>query len=143
VAEVQTGLETLARHQARGDSSVMGVWNRQSGEFLGEVGVYHLDRGAALGEVGYWLRAGAQGHGYATEALGALLGYARSELGVQRFEAHIAADNTPSRRVVERLGFLKAAQRTSAPWWASVDVGAVLIYVLQDTSTHALPSRPD
>jgi RimJ/RimL family protein N-acetyltransferase len=130
-AEVRSGLQILERHQAHGDSSVLGVWSRRSGHFLGEVGVYHLDRGAAVGEVGYWLRARAQGHGYATEALGTLLTYARNELGVHRFEAHIAADNTASRRVAERLGFLKAARRAE-------EVDTTLIYVLQDKAIHSL-----
>jgi RimJ/RimL family protein N-acetyltransferase len=139
-AEVRTGLETLVRLHKRGDSSILGIWSRRSGHFLGEVGVYHLDRGAALGEVGYWLRAGAQGHGYATEALGALLTYARTRLGLERFEAHIAADNNASRRVAERLGFQQAARRARGPRCAE-DVGVPLIYVLQDRSLHPLRPR--
>ena len=141
-ADVRSGLASLVRQQARGETSILGVWSRLSGQFLGEVGVYHLDRRAGVGEVGYWLRADAQGHGYASEALAVLLEFARGGLGLHRFEAHIAADNEASRRVAERLGFHQAAPRALGPRWAK-EAGEILIYVLQDRAIHALPFVAD
>ena len=47
-------------------------------------------------------------HGYATRALALLLRYGRF-IGVTRFEAHISADNPPSRRVAEKTGFRAAS----------------------------------
>lgn len=56
-------------------------------------------------EVGYMLIKDAWGKGYASEAMGALLDHAFGDLGRHRVEALIFADNTPSRTLVERLGF--------------------------------------
>jgi RimJ/RimL family protein N-acetyltransferase len=55
--------------------------------------------------VGGWrLGRHAWGHGYATEAARASVEHAWSELGADRLISLIAPDNTPSRRVAERLG---------------------------------------
>ena len=55
--------------------------------------------------MGWWLRAGATGHGYATEAVRALSALAFDH-GVERVEAHTDPDNAPSRALAERAGFV-------------------------------------
>ena len=55
-------------------------------------------------EVGFTLARGHHGRGYATEAVGALLGYLASR-GHARAVAWCDVQNLPSRRVLERLGF--------------------------------------
>src|SRR5687768_13225978 len=54
---------------------------------------------------GWWLRARATGHGYATEAVRALSQLA-FDFGVERLEVHTDPDNTPSRALAERAGFV-------------------------------------
>jgi RimJ/RimL family protein N-acetyltransferase len=61
--------------------------------------------------VSYWTHAAGRGHGYATRSLILLLHYARS-IALCDLEAHIAADNHPSRRVAEKAGFLPAGTFT-------------------------------
>lgn len=46
-------------------------------------------------------------NGYMTEALRALMAYAFVELGLHRVEASVMPSNTPSLRVLEKLGFQK------------------------------------
>lgn len=53
---------------------------------------------------GYWLDEGATGRGYATWALAALIDHALLDVGLHRVEVAIRPENTPSLRVVERLG---------------------------------------
>jgi RimJ/RimL family protein N-acetyltransferase len=127
-ADVRRALASLASPRAQEHRLVLGVWDRLTSAFLGEVGIYDLDRAAGMAEIGYWIRRTARGHGYATEALRTLLEHARRELGVERFEAHIAVDNASSRRVAERLGFRLEGQRAPAPRWDG-EVGCVLVYV--------------
>ncbi|HMJ78153.1 MAG TPA: GNAT family protein, partial [Iamia sp.] len=45
-----------------------------------------------------------QGHGYATEAAAEMLRIGFGELGLRRIVASCFADNTPSWRLMERLG---------------------------------------
>lgn len=56
------------------------------------------------GQVSWWTHAAERNKGYATGAVRLLVEYARS-VGVDRIEAHVAEDNTASRRVAEKAGF--------------------------------------
>lgn len=48
----------------------------------------------------YW------GHGWARRAIEAVLGFARTELGLRRFHAGMRSENAGSRRTFEKLGFV-------------------------------------
>ena len=56
-------------------------------------------------ELGFTFSAGAQGQGYATEAVGAIVDYAFATLAMHRILARTDARDLPARRVLERLGF--------------------------------------
>jgi len=73
-----------------GDQAVGKVWFEVQGQ---------------TATMGWWLRAGATGHGYATEAVSALSELA-FDFGVERLEAHTDPDNAPSRALAERVGFV-------------------------------------
>ena len=55
--------------------------------------------------LGYCLGKTAWGHGYATEAAGALLGWAFDTLDLNRVQAEVDTRNPASGRVLEKLGF--------------------------------------
>ncbi len=130
VLEVRSGLTSLITAAANHRKHIVfGIWEPSSERFLGEVGLYSVDLQRGVGELGYWLRQGARGNGYVSEAARMLVAYARSTVRLRRIEAHVAAENLPSRRVVERLGFVVASHRRPAPQWDGT-VGDVLIYAL-------------
>lgn len=56
-------------------------------------------------EIGYSVLPDFQRQGYGAEAAGALTGWALAQPGVGRVIANVAADNTPSVRLLRRLGF--------------------------------------
>ena len=56
--------------------------------------------------LGYCLGRAAWGHGYATEAARALLGWAFDTLDLNRVQAEADTRNRPSARVLEKLGFV-------------------------------------
>lgn len=62
-----------------------------------------IHRSAALG---YCLAQDGWGHGYATEAAGALLGWAFETLDLNRVQAEADTRNRASARVLEKLGFV-------------------------------------
>jgi RimJ/RimL family protein N-acetyltransferase len=127
---VQAGLANVITSAAREHSTiVLGIWERYSHDFLGEVGLYSVDYGRGIGELGYWLRQQARGQGYVSEAVRSLASHAFTEVGLSWLEAHIATENLPSRRVAERIGFHIAGHRAPAPHWDG-EVGEVLIYAL-------------
>lgn len=83
---------------------VFAILRRSDGEFLGIAG---FGGPAEMPEMGYWVGAGYRGQGYATEAIGGLVGYAR-DLGVQRLHADTFPNNPASERVLAKVGFIIA-----------------------------------
>lgn len=82
-----------------------------SGEPLGLCGVVPTRPGLETPDLGYAFLARHSGKGYATEAAKAVLGHARGPLGFSRLAAITTLSNTPSQRVLEKLGFVRGADR--------------------------------
>ena len=80
------------------------VFERTDAEplLVGSCGLGRRPSGAV--ELGYWIARPFWGHGFATEASGALVGIARA-LRLPRVQASHFLDNPESGRVLEKLGF--------------------------------------
>ena len=81
----------------------------QAGPLIGDVVLFFHDEEHRAGEVGYVLSPKFHGHGYATEAVAALLDLAFSGLGLHRVVARLDARNDASARLAERLGLRREA----------------------------------
>lgn len=80
---------------------------RADGSFLGSCGFWRLIRPHFRAEIGYELAPAWWGRGVMTEALAAVMGFGFERLGLHSVEAQIAPENTGSRRVLEKLGFVQ------------------------------------
>jgi ribosomal-protein-serine acetyltransferase len=98
-------VEGAAHDWARRRELFFGTFDAADGRFLGNVGLHNVDWTIRSFEIGYWLRDGAEGKGYAQEAVRALTRFAFEELGANRVEIRCDPRNERSRRVAERLGF--------------------------------------
>ncbi len=85
-----------------------------AGEFLGLAAVVDLDLPGRQGELGYIVTPEARGRGIAGRALRLVTRWALGPLGLERVELRISADNEPSLRVAERLGFVREGVLRSA-----------------------------
>jgi RimJ/RimL family protein N-acetyltransferase len=103
--DARAWIRRARRDRKAGRSLGLSIVRRSDGELLGGVGLYQLEAGAARAEVGYWLGREHWGHGYATEAVKAILRVAFRELGLHRIEARVYPWNVASSRVVRRCGF--------------------------------------
>lgn len=97
------GLFTTVRHD---DGAVIGrvgllVWNTVTWEPTTRAEAANAPSEV---EVGYTLGRAYWGHGYATEAAGAVRDYALDELGAERLIALIIHGNTASENVARKLG---------------------------------------
>ena len=77
----------------------------EAGELLGAIGLVNIYRADRKAELGYWLRADRQGEGLITRCAEKLMHHAYVLLQYNRLFVQVAADNTASRAVAERLGF--------------------------------------
>ena len=82
-----------------------GIALNSDDTIIGTSTLFHLDESNRRVEIGYALSRAHWGHGYAGEALCALLSFAFGELNLNRIEADVDPRNLASIRTLERLGF--------------------------------------
>jgi ribosomal-protein-alanine N-acetyltransferase len=73
---------------------------------IGLISLRTLQGAPRSAEIGYSLHHTETGRGYATEAASRIMEFGATELGMQRFIARVAEQNYPSRRILEKLGFI-------------------------------------
>lgn len=90
---------------ASGTHIRLAIMGRADGALLGTLSLFEIDLGSRRAEVGYGLAPLHWGHGYAQEAVRALLAYAFGPLDLNRVQADIDPANQASGRLLERMGF--------------------------------------
>jgi RimJ/RimL family protein N-acetyltransferase len=106
VAETAQRLARTLAFTARQPSG-LGLWAldlNETAQFLGQVGLFPVEGKGPEVEVAYELAPRVWGHGYATEAAGALIDYGFRELALTRVVALILPDNARSRNVAAKCG---------------------------------------
>jgi RimJ/RimL family protein N-acetyltransferase len=76
----------------------------RDGVIVGDVGLSPADGEPGVIKVGYTISPRFQSRGYATEAVSALIEYAFETLDADVVRAYAGAENTPSIRVMEKVG---------------------------------------
>jgi RimJ/RimL family protein N-acetyltransferase len=88
------------------------VEDRATGRLIGDVGLAPADDESGVIKIGYTIDPAYQGHGYATEAVAALVEYAFDVLGAETVRAYASSENLPSHRVAQKVG-LRLVERFS------------------------------
>ena len=84
----------------------MSIWEKETGQYLGGVGLYGIRWEAPSFQIGYWLRSSAEGKGYMTEAARVLCDFTFQTLKAKRIEIRCDTRNVRSAGIPRRLGFL-------------------------------------
>ena len=87
------------------------------GALVGDVAAYVDEEDPRQARVGITLAADAQGRGYGTEALTALLDYLLVDRGKHRVIADCDARNVASARLLERVGMRREGHHLRSSWW--------------------------
>jgi len=109
------------KHSSK-ESEAVAVVEKASGQMIGHM-PFHPWFGPATHEIGWVISCGHQGRGYATEAARVLMDFAFNTLRCHRVVATCQPENTPSWRVMERLGmrreahFRQALHQKNGMWW--------------------------
>jgi RimJ/RimL family protein N-acetyltransferase len=111
-----------ANHQLtdEGQSLTLGVELPDDGSrptVIGDVVLFWHSREHASGEVGYVLNPDFGGHGYATEAVRAMLDVAFGHLHLHRVTARVDARNQESQRLALRVGMRQEAHLVENEWF--------------------------
>jgi RimJ/RimL family protein N-acetyltransferase len=97
-----------------------GYWlieEKATGRFAGEIGFADMNRAIdppfnGAPEIGWALAPWAQGQGFASEAVAAVLAWGDTQFGGARTVCLISPENTPSVRVAAKAGYREYARTT-------------------------------
>ncbi|HAN05419.1 MAG TPA: N-acetyltransferase [Elusimicrobia bacterium] len=81
-----------------------GIFERETGTYMGNVGVHNIAWHHDRCEFGYWILSRFEGKGFISEAVGALE-KASAGLGFHRMEIRCSSNNPRSAAVPRRLGY--------------------------------------
>jgi len=85
---------------------LLAVIRKSDGLCMGCIFVHRKEEWDNVVEMGYYIADEFQNNGYATEAGKAMIWWAFDEAGQDMLSAFVKPDNTASRRVIEKLGFI-------------------------------------
>jgi RimJ/RimL family protein N-acetyltransferase len=89
-----------------GNLLASAIARKDDGELVGAVGLT-IEREDERAELGYWIAVPWWGHGYATEAAAALVGYGFEQLHLHRIVARHFGSNPASGRVMQKVGMVQ------------------------------------
>ena len=103
--EVREFLDRIWKGVAEGRQAFWVISPRESRQLLGTICLWNFSGDRLEAEVGYDMMPAAQGNGYMTESLEAVLNFSFDVVQIRRLEAYTHADNMPSVRLLRRFGF--------------------------------------
>jgi ribosomal-protein-alanine N-acetyltransferase len=117
----------VVRDRLRANPSEEGWWNwlivrQENGDAVGSVAFAGLPDEAGAVLIGYAMYPGREGHGYATEAVRAMVDWAFAQPGVRVVRALAPVWNTPAVHVAEKVGMRPVASDEDD------EIGEVLVY---------------
>lgn len=125
--EVDPATFRAAWRRAAEDSDDHSVAVVLDGVVIGTVSLHVVDGMGQPGmpprteaELGYIFDPGYGGHGYATEAVTAVVAHAFDRLGVRRITAGCFADNLASVRILEKVGMRREQHGVGDSWHAEL-----------------------
>ena len=104
VDDTRARVRHYMEHQKRYGFSRWIVFEKETGEAIGDAGFFHMQDLTRV-ELGYFLARNRWGRGLATEIAAAWLKAGFEKLGFQRVFALSHPDNSPSLRVMQKVGF--------------------------------------
>ncbi|HEY7464723.1 MAG TPA: GNAT family N-acetyltransferase [Candidatus Limnocylindria bacterium] len=104
----------------------------ESGEVIGDMSMWTMAHDRLTGEIGFVVNPSVQGRGYASEAAGELLRIGFEEAGLHRITANCDARNSPSYRVMERIGMRREAHFRQSSYEKGEWVDELVYAILAD-----------
>jgi RimJ/RimL family protein N-acetyltransferase len=135
-------IERALGEMASGRTLPWAVAARGDDRLVGTATLFSLHPEQGRAELGCSLRPELQGQGYAAEAVRAVLAHAFDTLGLRRIEADVDPRNAPSRRVLERVGFVEEGL-ARARWQVAGETCDSVLYGLLAGEFRRVPApRP-
>jgi RimJ/RimL family protein N-acetyltransferase len=109
-------LRTFAEQWRQRRLLVWGIWQAETGCYLGDISLQPDSPRMRHGEIGYYLAERAEGYGYAREALAAVVDFAFGPLGTRHLTLRCRPENQRSQATAEALGFRRTGNDEPGIW---------------------------
>lgn len=103
-ADANAWVANCAEGWRSGEHYAFAVFDAESAQFCGSVGLNQRNRQHNFMNLGYWVRASRQRQGIVRRAAELVVAFGFAQVGLTRVEVITAPDNRASRRVAEALG---------------------------------------
>jgi ribosomal-protein-serine acetyltransferase len=103
-ADAHGWIAHCAQGWCSGEHYAFAVFDADSAQFCGAVGLNQRNRAHNFMNLGYWIRASRQGQGVVRRAASLVAGFGFSQLGLTRIEIVTMSDNLASQKVAVALG---------------------------------------
>jgi [ribosomal protein S5]-alanine N-acetyltransferase len=107
IDQVHARLAHVRQQCDAGDAVECALELRSTGDMIGTCALFHGVARCRRAELGFGLARSHWGHGFASEAIGALVAHAFTTLELNRLEADIDPRNLRSAATLERAGFVE------------------------------------
>ncbi len=95
-------------------SYVLGIYKKNTNEFVGTIGFFDLDDENKSGEIGFWIARNYWNRGYMTEAVSLMTHFIFKVLKYHRICAHFHELNKAVERVLSKAGYKKEGELKEA-----------------------------
>jgi ribosomal-protein-serine acetyltransferase len=102
--ESKDWIKICSKAWKEGTAYEFGVFDAQTGQFLGGCGLNHIDPTYKTANLGYWVRSSQNGKGIAPAAAALAARFGIEEAKLNRIEIIAAVENTRSQRAAEKAG---------------------------------------
>jgi RimJ/RimL family protein N-acetyltransferase len=104
--------QVRSNHEA-GPATEFGIALTEGDGIVGAIGLRRDPVDSTYATLGYWLGQRHWGHGYADEAVRAVVAHGFGSLGLERLEAETDPENQRSARVLAKVGFRPVGQASA------------------------------
>lgn len=110
-----------------------GIRELAGDRFLGTASINEINTEHRVGNLGYWIRSGATGNGFASEASRLVAAFGLSEVGLNRVEIVVSVQNLASQRVAEKIGAVREGVQRNRLYLHGRTVDAIMYSITEPT----------
>ena len=141
--EAERVIQRLIACWDAGEAFFLGVFLKESREFVAQVYIGQVNLALPEYEIGYIVDVAHQGKGYVTEAVRAALQFVFEQLGAHKVRLECDDTNCRSSRVAERSGFIQEGHIRENRRNADGGLSGTLHYGLLRREFHGATYHPD
>jgi len=100
-------IQIIMDMQGKNEGITWGIFTKDASPLRGTIGFWRIEKQNYRAEIGYMIHPSLQGKGLMQEAIAAVLQHGFNTMKLHSVEANIKPNNTASKKLLERNGFVQ------------------------------------